>query len=120
MGNPPLCRADSKSLTFTGIYKSLQNVHRSLLTNKEAFDESLSKFKSYKMRLQVSPGLDSEIPEKSIIRRSEKISWRRFQRIGTTKGVQGFRRPLHGRSRAYVGFNSSKVCRVISSRLYKG
>ena len=72
------------------------------------------------MRLQVSSDLDSEIPQLSIIRKSDKISWRRFQRTGTTKGVQSFRKPPHGRSRAYVGFNSSKICRVASSRLYKG
>jgi len=50
-------------LTFAGIYESLQNVNRSLLTDKEAFDESLSKFKSYSMGLQVSSELDSEISE---------------------------------------------------------
>ncbi len=47
---------------------------------------------------QLSYGLDSEIPEKSIIRRFEKISWQRFQRTGITKGVQSFRAPSHERS----------------------
>ena len=56
------------------------------------------------MGLQVSSDLDSEIPEKSIIRRSEKISWRRFQRTGTTKRVQSFRGPPLGGAWFYNRF----------------
>ena len=48
------------------------------------------------MGLQVSSDLDSEIPGKSIIRRFKKISWRRFQRTGTTKGVQSLEGHLMG------------------------
>jgi len=73
MGKPPAMPGDSQSLTFAGIYESLPFVNRSKLNAKEASDEQLSKFKSHKMGLQVSSGLDSKIPEKSNIWPTQKV-----------------------------------------------
>jgi len=60
------------------------------------------------MGLQVSSDLDSEIPEKNIIGRSEKVSWWRCQSTGTTKSVQRFRRLFHD-SGSTMDTNHSKI-----------
>ena len=111
MGNPRRCRGDSRGLTFTGIYESLRNVTRSLLTNKEAFDELSLKFKSYDTGLQVSSDLDSQRPEKMIIQRPEKIFWTCFQRTATIKEFHRFR-GLSRDSCSTMDFNYSKVKQI--------
>ena len=114
MGKPPGVGGDSRSLTITGIYESLQNVNLSLLTNKEAFDELWLKFKSYDTWLQVSSDLDSQRPEKIIIQRPEKTFWTCFQRTATIKEVHRFRGPSRD-SCSTMDFNYSKVKQIYCS-----
>ena len=53
---------DPKSLTVPEVNESLQSVNRSKFLEKEAFDEQCKESMSFSMGLQVSRGLDTEMP----------------------------------------------------------
>jgi hypothetical protein len=72
-------------LTITGIYESPSNVNRSKFTEREAFDEKYTKFKSYEVGMQISFNMDAEISQKGFVRGASETSRRSDPRNGTEK-----------------------------------
>src|SRR5512139_2029868 len=74
MGKPPALPGDAQSLTVAGICESLPSVNRSRreVTDREAFNGRRTEFKPYGVELQVSRRMDSEVSEKSGLRRAAK------------------------------------------------
>jgi hypothetical protein len=83
MVNPRLSRGTHKSLTITGIYESPSKVNRSKFTEREAFNEKYTEFKSYEVGMQISFNLDTKISQKGIIRRASEAFRRSDPRNGT-------------------------------------
>ena len=58
---------DSQSLTIPGIQESLSAVNRSKFTAEEANSGRCKEFKPYKVGMQVSRGMDTEVSEEDIV-----------------------------------------------------
>jgi hypothetical protein len=83
MVNPRLCRETHKSLTITGIYESSSDVNRSKFTEREAFHEKYTEFKSYEVGMQMSFNLDTKISQKGFVWRASETFRRSDPRDGT-------------------------------------
>jgi hypothetical protein len=59
---------DSQSLTIPGIQESLPTVNRSKFTGQEANSGRHKELKPYKMGMQVSCSMDTEVSEEDIVR----------------------------------------------------
>ena len=66
-GKPPTPPGDRKSLIVPGIFESLPSVNRSKLIERKTLDIQHPKSKSYEVGLQVSSGVDSQMPEENFI-----------------------------------------------------
>ena len=58
---------DSQSLTIPGIQESLPTVSRSKFTAQEAKSERRKELKSYKVGMQVSCSMDTEVSEEGVV-----------------------------------------------------
>ena len=74
---------------------------------------------SYGMGLQVSCGVDSEVPEKGALRKAQEGDRAHHQGAGATEGERGAGGETGSGPRPRVALGSPKVCRCPGGRLYQ-
>jgi hypothetical protein len=84
-------------LTFPGIDKAIKmrkppRVNRSKFKDQEAFGGRQTEFKPYKVGMQVSFGMDSQISEERVIYRIAEIPWAMVQGPCCSEGESDLRR----------------------------
>lgn len=88
-GNPPALPGDLRSLTVPGVNESLPSVNRSKFSEKEAFDETHPKPKSFGLGLQVPRCLDTQVSPKGAVWSDSATSWGGHPRVGPATRESG-------------------------------
>lgn len=88
-GNPPALPGDLRSLTVPGVNESLPSVNRSKFSEKEAFDETHPKPKSFGLGLQVPRCLDTQVSPKGAVWSDSATSWGGPPRVGPATRESG-------------------------------
>jgi hypothetical protein len=104
-------------LTIPGIQESLLSVNRSKVTAQEANSGRHKEFKPYKVGMQVSCGMDTEVPEENIVCGIAEVFGFNVQRPLYAEGMPGDRRTSFARSYTHADFDTTEVFSFSGHRL---